>query len=442
MQSQQERISLVNGRIHTPLNTATNITFEHGRIVSIDDDASSLTGKIIDLHGRTVLPGFCDSGLNFLSWAEGQERLSLGSVKNVKEFSDSLKAYTNANPKPLRGWYIAYDFPENIIISRDELDSIVPSMPCAIITRANNQAVLNSQAMNAFNMPQNNVELDEFTQHLPALSDEDILYLVKTYAPKINALGITELWMNFHDEAERLWEIFSSQAYYMLTFRLRCNFGFDEVNNLNEFLATGLRTGDGLPFCKVGGILIRGQLDQTEQNKMIYSAHLSGCQVISDNNKSCVNALERVIKRTRKNSRHLLNNFSGNILDRMNLLGLGGIVSLNSSNEQENNYIHEAFQNGIVISGSSGENLIAPVKIMSSLISGGLNTAEALSVCTWASSWNGGNESRRGEIAVGNDADFVILEQDPFLVSPEEIASIDVTMTFCAGCAVYNSGAI
>ena len=39
-------------------------------------------------------------------------------------------------------------------------------------------------------------------------------------------------------------------------------------------------------------------------------------------------------------------------------------------------------------------------------------------------------------------ADIVILEQDPFLVRPEEIAGIDVTMTFCAGCAVYDSGVI
>ena len=441
MQAQQERISLVNGRIHTPLSTASNITFEHGRIVSIDDESSSLNGKIIDLHGRTVLPGFCDSGLNFLSWAESQERLSLANVKTLKELSDSLKAYTSANPKPLRGWYIAYDFPENIIIPLDELDSVVPSMPCALITRASSQAILNSQAMNAFNMPQNTVELDEFTQHLPVLSDEDILYLVKTYAPKINALGLTELWMNFTDEPERLWEIFSTEAYYMLTFRLRCNFGFDDVTSLNEFLSTGLRTGDGLPFCKLGGILVRG-IDQTEQNKepnkMIYSAHLSGCQVISDNNKSCLNALERVIKKSRKNSRHLINNFSGSILDRMNLLGLGGIITAG----QENKDVHEAFQNGLVISSGSGETLTPPLKIISSLVSKGLSVSEALSVSSWGAAWNGGNDSRRGEIAVGNDADFVILEQDPFLVSPEEIAAIDVTMTFCAGCAVYNSGAI
>ena len=92
MQIQQEKISLVNGRIHTPSGTVSNITFENGRIVSINDEVRNLNGQIIDLQGRTVLPGFCDSGLNFLSWAESQERLSMNNIHSVKEFSDSLSA--------------------------------------------------------------------------------------------------------------------------------------------------------------------------------------------------------------------------------------------------------------------------------------------------------------------------------------------------------------
>ena len=76
------------------------------------------------------------------------------------------------------------------------------------------------------------------------------------------------------------------------------------------------------------------------------------------------------------------------------------------------------------------------------MVSNGLSVAEALSVYTWAASWNGGTEHRRGDIALGNDADVVVLEQDPFLVKPEEIAGIDVTMTFSAGCRVYDSGTI
>ena len=436
--TQDEKISLINGRIHTQSGTASNITFEHGRIVSVDDESTSLNGKIIDLHGRTVLPGFCDTGLDFLAWAESQERLSLAGVHSVREMSELLTTYSHANPKPLREWYIAVNLPDEIMISRDDLDSAIAALPCAVIDAKKSHAVLNTPAMNEFNMPQDNVELDEFTQHLPPLSEEDIIHLVKTYAPKANALGITEIWSDFRGDAKRFWDIFFNDAYNMLTFRMRCNFGFDNVNSLNEFLSEGLRTGDGLPFCKLGGIIIDGNLDQQEQKNMIYSAHLSGCQVISDNNKSCLNALERVIKRSRKNLRHVVRNIAGNMIDRMRLLGLGGVALC----ANENDFIHEAFQNGLVISAGSGENLVSPMKTISSFVSKGLSVAEALSVCTWSASWNGGAESRRGELAVGNDADIVILEQDPFLVKQEEISAIDTAMTFCAGCAVYDSGAI
>lgn len=440
-QTQDEKISLINGRIHTQSGTASNITFEHGRIVSVDDEISGINGKIIDLHGRTVLPGFCDTSLDFLAWAESQERLSLSGVHSVREMSELLTTYSHANPKPLREWYIAVNLPEEIVISRDDLDSAVAAMPCAVIDAKKSHAVLNTPAMNEFNMPQDNVELDEFTQHLPPLSEEDIIHLVKTYAPKANALGVTEIWSEFQGvskNAKRLWDIFFNDAYNLLTFRMRCNFGFNDVGTLNEFLSEGLRTGDGLPFCRLGGIIIDGNLDQQEQKNMIISAHLSGCQVISDNNKSCLNALEKVIKRSRKNSRHIIRNMAGNLIDRMRILGLGGIAI--SGNE--NDFIHEAFQNGLVVSAGSGENLTSPLKTISGFVSQGLSVAEALSVYTWSASWNGGAESRRGELAVGNDADIVVLEQDPFLVRPEEIAGIDAAMTFCAGCAVYDSGAI
>ena len=440
-QTQDEKISLINGRIHTQSGTASNITFEHGRIVSVDDEISGINGKIIDLHGRTVLPGFCDTSLDFLAWAESQERLSLSGVHSVREMSELLTTYSHANPKPLREWYIAVNLPEEIVISRDDLDSAVAAMPCAVIDAKKSHAVLNTPAMNEFNMPQDNVELDEFTQHLPPLSEEDIIHLVKTYAPKANALGVTEIWSEFQGvskNAKRLWDIFFNDAYNLLTFRMRCNFGFNDVGTLNEFLSEGLRTGDGLPFCRLGGIIVDGNLDQQEQKNMIISAHLSGCQVISDNNKSCLNALEKVIKRSRKNSRHIVRNMAGNLIDRMRILGLGGIAI--SGNE--NDFIHEAFQNGLVVSAGSGENLTSPLKTISGFVSQGLSVAEALSVYTWSASWNGGAESRRGELAVGNDADIVVLEQDPFLVRPEEIAGIDAAMTFCAGCAVYDSGAI
>ncbi len=438
-QNQYEKISLINGKIHTQSGISSNITFEHGRIVSLDDELSSLvSGKIIDLHGRTVLPGFCDTGLNFLSWAENQERLNLINVHSLKDFKDSLSAYTQSNPNPLRGWYVAFNLSDDLIISRDDIDTAIPSKPCAIIDVKNTHAILNTSAMNEFNMPQENVEPEELNQHLPELSEENIIYLVKNYSPKINALGISEAWTDFYEDAGKLWDIFSIDAYDLLTFRLRCNFGFNHVEEMNEFLSTGMRTGDGMPFCKLGGFLIKDSTEQNEQKNMIYSAHLSGCQVISDNNKSCLNALERVIKRVRKSSRHLIKNFSGNLIERMKLLGLGGIII----SGKDSNFVHDTFVNGLVVCEGSGNSLTSPLKNISDLVNNGLSVAEALSIYTWGASWNGSNELRRGEIAIGNDADVVVLEQDPFSVKPEDIANIDVTMTFTAGRTVYDSGAL
>ncbi|MBQ7154305.1 MAG: amidohydrolase family protein [Synergistaceae bacterium] len=439
-----QKLSLINGRIHTQSSTASCITFEHGRIVSIDDEAASLSGKVIDLHGRTVLPGFCDSGLDFLDWAENQERLNLSNIRSAKELTASLTAWAQAdsNEAPLRGWYIAQGLPGTVHISRDDLDDAIPSRPCAVIDADKTHAVLNTPAMSEFNMPQDNTELEGFIQHLPPLSPEDVIYLVKTYAPKVNALGITEVWADFSQgiDSGKLLDTLFNEAYEFLTFRLRANFGFEDVNTLNDFLAAGLRTGDGLPFCRMGGILVNDSLKQEEQKNMINSAHVSGCQIIGTSNQYCINALERVIKRFRKNSRHLLRGFSVNnsLVDRMRILGLGGIAEAGQNDDR----LYETFRNGIVISAGSGQVLASPLKSIGGLIEHGLSVAEALNVYTWACAWNGGTESRRGELAVGNDADVVVLEQDPFSVKPEETAGIDVTMTFSAGRMVYDSGAV
>ena len=434
-----EKLSLINGRIHTQSSTASSITIEHGRITAIDNDNSGHSGKIIDLHGRTVLPAFCDTSLDFFSWSENLERLNLKTITSIKALHNALSTYIQANPNPLRGWYIAQGLNENLHITRDDLDSIIPSKPCAVIDNNNNHVILNTPAMNEFNMPQDNTELEGFIQHLPPLNKDDMIYLIENYSQKLNALGISEIWTDFYFNAHDLWEIFSQYAYNSLTFRMRTNFCFSSMNEMNYFLASGLRTNDGLPFCKMGGIIVNDSLKQEEQKNIITNAYSSGCQLIISNNQFTLNAIEREIKRTRKSSRHLVRteNFSKKLIDNMKLLNLGGIILPNNNNE-----LHNAFQNGIVISAGSGSQLIQPLRNIALMMNNGLSAAEALSVYSWSAAWNGGNEIRRGNLEIGNDADIIVLEQDPFLVKPEEIAGIDITMTICAGQIVYDSGTI
>ena len=375
-----------------------------------------------------------------MSWAENQERLNLSAITSEKAFTSALKAYSQTNTNPLRGWYIAHGLPSNINITREDIDSVIPSVPCAVIDADNSRAILNSPAMSAVNMPQSDTEPDGLLKHLPPLSNDDIIYLVKIYASKANALGISEVWADFHDDGGRLWDMFSSDAYKDLSLRLRANFAFDDVNELNDFLASGLRTGDGLPFCKMGGFIVNDGIDQKAQKDIIISAHLSGCQVISTNDQYCIGILEQAMKQSRRSPRHLIRStvFTSKLLDRMRRLGLGGIL-LAGSDENE---LHSAFQNGIVLSAGSGQTITPPLKAIGAMTAQGLSVAEAVNVYTWSASWNGSNDMRRGELERGSDADVVVLEQDPYLVKPAEIETIDVTMTFCAGSLVYDSGTI
>ncbi|MDR1649680.1 MAG: amidohydrolase family protein, partial [Synergistaceae bacterium] len=68
-----------------------------------------------------------------------------------------------------------------------------------------------------------------------------------------------------------------------------------------------------------------------------------------------------------------------------------------------------------------------------------LSVAEALSLYTWGNAWHGGNERRRGEISPGQDADLVVLEQDPFLVRAPDIWKIGVAMTLCGGRTTHRA---
>jgi predicted amidohydrolase YtcJ len=62
-----------------------------------------------------------------------------------------------------------------------------------------------------------------------------------------------------------------------------------------------------------------------------------------------------------------------------------------------------------------------------------LSVAEAISLYTWGNAWHGGNEKRRGEIAVGRDADLAVLDRDPFVEPVTDLWKIPVAMTLCGG---------
>ncbi|MDR1620773.1 MAG: amidohydrolase family protein, partial [Synergistaceae bacterium] len=109
-----KKIALVNGRIHTPLGIREALSIEGGRIAELGTNAGiapraetavDADTKIFDLGGRSVFPGFGDSHMHFMSWAESQELLDLRACRSIQELRASLRTHIETHPASEGEWY-------------------------------------------------------------------------------------------------------------------------------------------------------------------------------------------------------------------------------------------------------------------------------------------------------------------------------------------------
>ena len=259
-------------------------------------------------------------------------------------------------------------------------------------------------------------------------SDEEISALLKAYAPKIAAMGVTEIWSDdtamFGYDFRRMIDFFiNSVSFEDLPFRLRADLKFQDVDSLNDFLSEGWRTGDGVPFFQIGAVTCGAG---SEQDALIaMNAHMAGMQLCiaasSQEDDNVLTLLEQLHSQRNAGSRHLIT--------------------------RDGRRWENIMKKGVVLSARLGRNGVeSPMSGIQAAVTGDdsdgrrMSVAEAISLYTWNAAWNGRNERRRGELAVGRDADIVILERDPFGVNVSEIGSIEVAMTICGGCVTYDAG--
>jgi predicted amidohydrolase YtcJ len=69
----------------------------------------------------------------------------------------------------------------------------------------------------------------------------------------------------------------------------------------------------------------------------------------------------------------------------------------------------------------------------------GLGREETLAGLTTGGAWAGFGEGRFGRIALGQRADFIVLDRDPLLASPAELRSIKVLQTWVGGKLVWQA---
>ncbi|WP_295155074.1 amidohydrolase [uncultured Brachyspira sp.] len=102
---------------------------------------------IIDLEGRTVVPGFNDSCVRFVEYARFNTMLNLSKCKSIKEIIDLAK-----DSKKHGGWVIGWGwnqdyFEEKRMLTKNDLDSISNEYPIAFRRCCGEMIAANSKAL-------------------------------------------------------------------------------------------------------------------------------------------------------------------------------------------------------------------------------------------------------------------------------------------------------
>jgi hypothetical protein len=112
-----------------------------GRFIAVGSDAEVMRSKgpntrVVDLHGKTVLPGFNDTHVHLTAGEELPLQVDLTHIHSIKQIQEAIAARAK-QVKPgewitgTRGWW-EYQLAEGRLPTRADLDSAAPDNPVAI----------------------------------------------------------------------------------------------------------------------------------------------------------------------------------------------------------------------------------------------------------------------------------------------------------------------
>ena len=142
---------------------------------------------VVDLGGRSVLPGFTDSHVHFPTWALAQHEVRLEGTASVEEavarVRDSLAASTGTWVRG-RGWR-SNDWSPAREPTKQDLDAIARDRPVALMARDSHSVWLNSAALaradGDLHVPGGVVELDEHGEPTGVLREESCWHFRDRY---------------------------------------------------------------------------------------------------------------------------------------------------------------------------------------------------------------------------------------------------------------------
>ncbi len=125
---------------------------ENGKIVDVGGSelSENPSGEIIDLEGKTVLPGLIDAHGHVMGLGYQELNVNLSGIETLEATLDTIKMYAEANPElewiQGRGWNQSL-WEENEFPTAADLDEIVNDRPVWLTRVDGHAAWANTKAM-------------------------------------------------------------------------------------------------------------------------------------------------------------------------------------------------------------------------------------------------------------------------------------------------------
>ena len=224
--------------------------------------------EVVDLGGRTVVPGFADAHVHFPTWALAQRQIDLDGCRSLDAALDRLRGAPAVEPG---GWLRAYgwrsgDWSPAVEPTCADLDAVTTA-PAALISKDYHSLWLNSAALaladSRLDVPGGVVERDEngeptgvlreesawqFKDRFMTVSDDEYVEAMRAGVKLALSRGVTSV----HDKdgwlgAPRLWQRLAEQG--SLGLRVWQSLPYDHLLALE---AIGVGSGIGDDHLRIG----------------------------------------------------------------------------------------------------------------------------------------------------------------------------------------------
>jgi len=275
-------IILTNGWIHTldpaaPHATAIAI---HGSIilaVGSDREVAALArpgDELIDLHGRTVIPGLVDSHLHLHWYAQFNQRINLQGVTSLDKVQARVRA--RAEQTPAGEWVLGRGWNQNLWPGRAfptaaDLDRVAPDHPVYLVAQSGHAGWANSRALKLAGItperpdpPGGRIQRDNTGQPTGIIFEEAMKIFQETIGrpppaeaaeairqalPSLWKAGITGVHCMDAEPAFQALQLLHQRG----DLRLRV-VKYLPVEQMDHAIGIGLRSGFGDDWLRIGGI--------------------------------------------------------------------------------------------------------------------------------------------------------------------------------------------